>query len=97
MNDGILKFYPNLRKVVRSTKLAIINEHLTIVEEATRKVVLNLRHTSDTTVGPFENESMAVLVMDESGDLIEEIFVFLDSTRYTEFANRLGTTLASCN
>jgi hypothetical protein len=96
-NDEILEFYPNLRKVLKSTKLAVINEHLTIVEEATRKVVLNLRHTSETTVGPFENESMTVLVVDENGGLIEEIYIFLDSKRYTEFANRLGTALTNLN
>jgi hypothetical protein len=96
-NDEILEFYPTLRRVLRSTKLSIINEHLTIVEEATRKVSLNLRHTSDTTVGPFENESITILIMSESGDLIEEIYIFLDSTRYKEFANRLGAVLATEN
>jgi hypothetical protein len=96
-NDEILEFYPTLRRVLRSTKLSVINEHLTIVEEATRKVSLNLRHTSDTTVGPFENESITILIMSESGDLIEEIYIFLDSTRYKEFANRLGAVLATEN
>jgi hypothetical protein len=94
-NDEIVEFYPTLRKVMNSTKLAVINEHLTIVEEATRKVVLNLRHTAETTVGPFKNESITILIMSESGDLVEEIYIFLDSTRYTEFANRLDTALAS--
>jgi hypothetical protein len=96
-NDEILEFYPTLRKVMNSTKLAVINEHLTIVEEATRKVVLNIRHTAETTVGPFENESITILIMSESGDLVEDIYIFLDSTRYTEFANRLDTALASEN
>jgi hypothetical protein len=73
-----------------SFKLAVIDERLTIVEEAARKVVLNLRLTLETTVGPVENESITILAMNESGDLIEEIYIFLDSTRYTEFANRIG-------
>jgi hypothetical protein len=94
-NDEILAFYPKLRKVLSSYKLAVVNEHLTIVEEATRKVVLNLRMTSESTVGPVENENVTILVMNESGDLVEEIFVFLDSALYTDFANRLETALAS--
>ena len=92
-NEEILKLYPSLRTVFKATEVTVIDERHTIVEEATRKVVLNLRQTSETTVGPFENESLTILVMNEAGTLIDEVFIFLDSHRYTEFVGRLGTAL----
>ncbi|KZM20813.1 hypothetical protein ST47_g8052 [Ascochyta rabiei] len=94
-NEEIIKRYPTLRTILKNIKFAVIDERHIIVDEATRKVVLNLRQTSETTVGPFENESVTILVMNRSGTLIDEIYIFLDSLRYIEFANRLDAAQAS--
>ena len=88
-NEKTLERYSNLCTIFKSTEVAVIDEQQTIVEESTRKVVPNLRQTSETTVGPFKNESITILVMNEADTLIDEIFIFLDSLRYTEFVTHL--------
>lgn len=94
-NEEILEQYPSLRTIFKTIEIAVIDQHQTIVDELTRKVVLNLRHTSETTAGTFENESITILVMNEAGTLVDDISIFLDSLRYTEFQNCLEAAQAS--
>lgn len=82
-NEDILKEYPRFRAIFLSTKIAVIDPSQTIIDELKRKVVLNLAHTSETTFGTVKNESITILTMDETGTLVDEISIFLDSLQYT--------------
>lgn len=82
-NEEILKEYPSFRAIFLSIKIAVIDPSQTIIDEKKRKVVLNLAHTSETTFGTVKNESITILTMNETGTLVDEISIFLDSLQYT--------------
>lgn len=61
-----------------------------IVDEAARKVVVFAKCSANTTVGPYENEYIFVITLNEDGTLADKVEEFLDSQLVRELESRLA-------
>lgn len=78
-NEEYQAFVIGGSKLIRNIQLSLIDGEDLVVDEAARKVLLPLKSTGETDVGPYANEYMMLLKMTEDGKMIKEIFEFLDS------------------
>jgi hypothetical protein len=85
------------RGVFRSVNASIVDDGTTVVDEVSRKVVVKVKIRCQTTVGPYENEAMFIMAMDEEGALVDEIFQFLDTACFRQFQGRLEEAQVSRN
>ncbi|KAL2826219.1 hypothetical protein BDW59DRAFT_145308 [Aspergillus cavernicola] len=76
-------------KVFKSMKLCIIDESDTVVDEAARKVAVRIRGNSETVAGPFENEWIFILTMNEDGTLVDKIQHFCDTAVLSQLEKRV--------
>lgn len=77
------------RGVFQSVSASIIDDGTTVVDEVSKYVAVKVKIRCETTVGPYENEAMFIMAMDEEGVLVHEIFQFLDTARFRQFQGRL--------
>lgn len=74
----------------RNFRLSVVDENHTIVDVDSRKVSLHLKSKAATDAGPYENEYIFILMMSEDGQLVDEVFEFLDSRYTADFVAKLG-------
>ena len=63
-------------------------------DEKENKVVVWARSTADTDLGPYANEYMLALYMNEAGDKIDRFLEFVDSNNSVQFIPRLRKYIA---
>ncbi|KAL3436172.1 hypothetical protein BDV09DRAFT_194298 [Aspergillus tetrazonus] len=85
------------RGVFRSVNVSIVDNSTTVVDEVSRRVVVKVKIRCETTVGPYENEAMFIMAMNEEETLVDEIFQFLDTARFRQFQGRLEEAQGSRN
>ena len=85
------------RGVFRSVNASIVDDNTTVVDEVSRQVVVKVKIRCETTVGPYENEAMFIMAMNEEGTLVDEIFQFLDTARFRQLQGRLEEAQESRN
>lgn len=85
------------RGVFRSVNASIVDDDTTVVDEVSRHVVVKVKIRCETTVGPYENEAIFIMAMDEEGALVDGIFQFLDTARFQRFQLRLDEAQESKN
>lgn len=61
-----------------------------IVDEAARKVVLFVKCSTETAVGPYNNEYIFVIHLNEDGTLADRVEEHLDSVLLRELEGRLS-------
>lgn len=61
-----------------------------IVDEAARKVVVFAKCSANTVVGPYDNEYVFVIHLNDDGTLADKVEEFLDSQLVRELESRLA-------
>lgn len=78
-----MQFIRDAQEIMPAYHLEFMPGAEPIIDEQRRKVAMHLRSRTNSTFGPYTNEYMAVLSMNEDGTVITDILEFVDSL-YTE-------------
>ncbi|KAI1187485.1 hypothetical protein F5B17DRAFT_399699 [Nemania serpens] len=87
-NDGLAASFESIKKLYQGYKITV-REDETLVDVENRSVVLHADGTADTILGPFRNEYIFILKMDESGSKVRRVEEFVDSAAVVDLVPRI--------
>ncbi|KAL9616942.1 MAG: hypothetical protein Q9160_008212 [Pyrenula sp. 1 TL-2023] len=87
-NNDLSAFLASVNKLYQNYRIHV-REYETLVDDEKRSVVLHATGTADTILGPFHNEYIFVLKMDETGQKVRHIDEFVDSAAVVAIVPRI--------
>lgn len=78
-NAQFSAFYASMSRDFSDFKVWLAPETEPIIDEASRRVVIQLKSQANGTNGVYSNEYIFVLLMSEDGTLLDELVEFIDS------------------
>ncbi len=94
-NEEFQAFMIEGAKSLRNIRIFLVEGEDMIIDEVLRKVVLHLKSTGETDVGPYANEYMIVLTTTEDGQLISQVTEFMDSGYTLNLVSKLMSQAAA--
>ncbi|PTB63399.1 hypothetical protein BBK36DRAFT_1143884 [Trichoderma citrinoviride] len=91
-NQEFAEFLERIIPIIRNFRLHVVDTTPPVVDVEARKVMMHLKSSAETDVGPYENEYFFVLTVSEDGEKIDEVVEFLDTAYTAEFMERLSKT-----
>ena len=85
-NEEYAAYFEPQMAAFRDFKLAV---HDTVHDAAAQKVSMWVTSTATTDVGPYTNEYMLVLNMNEEGTKVERLLEYVDSAHSIQFMGKL--------
>lgn len=68
--------------------------HDLVVDERANKATIFCSSTSESVLGPYQNEYMILLHFNDTGDKVERVVEFVDSGYSISFFQKLAETVA---
>ncbi|KAJ9604944.1 hypothetical protein H2200_010333 [Cladophialophora chaetospira] len=93
-NDAFRRFVENLMLGIPKGFNFTIDEKTPLVDESARKVVVFAKSKAETVAGPYANEYIFVVTVDESGNKIAGVEEFVDATIVKDFLPKFEEAMA---
>ncbi|KAI3324031.1 hypothetical protein HD806DRAFT_496263 [Xylariaceae sp. AK1471] len=87
-NADLAAFFASVQKLYQNYKITVRDAE-TLVDVDNRSVVLHADGTADTILGPFRNEYIFIVKMDETGSRIQHVDEFVDSAAVVDLVPRI--------
>lgn len=89
-NAEYYKFFKASLPIYRNFTVTIVNEDREMVVDVEKRTVsMHVRSRADTDIGEYKNEYIMVARMTEDGNLVEEVWEFVDGFFTAKWSRRL--------
>ncbi|KAI0911431.1 hypothetical protein F4823DRAFT_636351 [Ustulina deusta] len=87
-NDDLAAFFNSIKRLYQNYRIQVREEE-TLIDVEKRSVIMHANGVADTILGPFRNEYIFTLKMDETGTKIRRVEEFVDSAVVLDMVPRI--------